>query len=92
MPAKAVALSMNQFNGYNGCTHCLLIGRRVGPRLLYPCDVQFRLRDPITFQKHAREAQEPQTTVAGLKGISAFNSILSLPFDAPIDAMHQCDP
>ena len=38
MPAKAAALNMMQFNGFNGCTHCLLIGERLGSRLVYPCD------------------------------------------------------
>ena len=89
MPAKAPALNMNQFNGYNGCTHCLLIGCRLGSRLIYPCDQAFIMRDQLSFHRHAIKAEKRQKAVAGIKGISSLSSFFSFPADALIDPMHQ---
>ena len=89
MPAKANALNMNQFNGFNGCTHCLLVGTRKNHRLLYSCCAQLKLRDRGSFERHARRAEANHQVVAGIKGLSPLSSILAFPKDAPIDAMHQ---
>ena len=89
MPAKAAALNMMQFNGFNGCTHCLLIGERMGSRHIYPCNSRIILRTSENFNKHARKAQSKGEPVAGIKGISHLSSCFSFPLSAPIDAMHQ---
>ena len=89
MPAKAPALNMNQFNGYDGCTHCLLIGCRLGSRLISPCDQAFIKRDQLGFHRHAIKAEKHQKAVAGIKGVSSLSSFFFFPADALIDPMHQ---
>ena len=89
MPAKAAALNMMQFNGFNGCTNCLLIGRRLGSRHIYPCDSPLKLRTCETFTKHAKKAVSKGEPVAGIEGISHLSMCFSFPDSAPIDAMHQ---
>ena len=89
MPAKAVGLEMNQFSGFNGCTHCPLIGIRVASRLLYPCDAQYRLGTPVTFEKHAQKWEKWNEIVAGIKGVSPLASAFTFPYGAPVNAMPQ---
>ena len=89
MPAKAAALNMNQFNGFNGCTHCLLIGTRKGARMIYPCDAAIKLRDSASFKRHSEKAELKGEVVAGIKGSSPLSSVLNFPDDAPVDVMHQ---
>ena len=44
MPVEAPALSMNQVNGLNGCTRCLLLGHKSGAMLFDPCDAEMQVR------------------------------------------------
>ena len=89
MPAKAAALNMNQFNGFNGCTHCLMIGKREDHRTLYPCTDNAPLRDEKSFSQNAKKAEETKKVVAGIKGQSFLKSHFAFPWDAPVDPMHQ---
>ena len=89
MPAQAAALSMNQFKVFNGCTHCLLTGTRVGPRWLYLCDAEIWLRVTDNFRRHEQKADKRSEFVAGIKGTSPLSSNFSFPGDALIDPMHQ---
>ena len=89
MPAKAAALNMNQFNGFSGYIHFLLTGTRVGPKLLYPCDAEPRLRDTDNFRRHAQKADKRSEYVAGIKRTSPLSSKFSFQGDALIDPMHR---
>ena len=89
MPAKAAALNMNQFNGFSGCTHCLMTGKREDHRTLYPCTDNAPLREEKSFSQNAKKAEETKKVVAGIKGQSFLKSHFAFPWDAPVDPMHQ---
>ena len=92
--AKPHILNMFQFNGYYGCHYCFAEGTTIGrTHSYYPHNQQAEIREPETNDKYVEIAEYGRSglfrNVAGIKGRSAFSSIINgLPLAAPIDYMH----
>ena len=92
--AKPHILNMFQFNGYFGCHYCFAEGTTIGrTHSYYPHNQQAEIREPETNDKYVEIAEYGRSAlfrnVAGIKGRSAFSSIINgLPLAAPIDYMH----
>ena len=89
MPAKAAMLCMTQFNGYYGCPHCFMRGVSHQRRMLYPCSASFVLRENRKFVEIGKLSEHKNRALLGIKRKSPLCNILSFPWDAPIDPMHQ---
>ena len=89
MIAKAPSLNVVQFNGYNGCIYCYMRGIHENHRHLYPCTEPFVCRSPSDFRANAISAEYEKKIVNGIKGRCFLDEIIQIPFDVPIDAMHQ---
>ena len=89
MPATAYALCMTQHMGYFSCTFCFIRGVHHHNRLLFPVKSELKMRSADSFLSCARKTEEKKTAVLGIKAYSPFYELLSLPWGAPIDPMHQ---
>ena len=89
MPATAYALCMYQHNGFFSCCFCTMRGVRHNNRTLFPVKATFEMRTSESFLRCSQTAERLNVPVLGIKTNSPFNSILNLPWDAPIDPMHQ---
>ena len=89
MPATASVLCMNQFNGYSSCPHCFIKGFWQNYRMLFSVTKPFKLRENKGFKACGWAAERDGDIKCGIKSSTPLNSILDLPWDCPIDPMHQ---
>ena len=89
MPATACVLCMIQFNGYSSCPHCYINGFSSNRRMLFSCKKLFKLRENLDFKACGWYADRTNEMKCGVKSSTPLNSLMSLPWDCPIDPMHQ---
>ena len=89
MPATAYVLCMKQHMGYNSCPHCFIKGYHKNKRMLFKVNKAFILRENDSFKKCGILADKLKQVVSGVKSSTPLNSFLSLPWDCPVDPMHQ---
>lgn len=87
LPAKAMSLNFNQWNGEYGCNNCLDVGVHVSHRRLYLPDEAHVLRSEQDVARSA-QAAHMNHSVHGVKGISVLTPYLNIVKDVPIDYMH----
>lgn len=89
LPAKAECLNMVQFNGYYGCSLCLIKGSYSLEfhKMTYPLTMEGTLRDAGSHAVHAREATTKKP-VYGVKGTTNLSKVICIPCDVPLDPMH----
>ena len=85
--AKAPILSMNQFNGVNGCPTCLHPGVWTTSRYYLP-GTPYPLRTNASVVKAAEDAIESGGVVEGIKGKSVLSGVVDLVDSIPVDYMH----
>lgn len=80
---------MSQFNGYYGCSFCLIRGVYDADihRMLYPFNDSPQHRNEQSYLAHVRESEESGKTCFGVKGSSPLSHLISLPM-VPFDCMH----
>ena len=101
LPAKSSILNMQQFNGYFGCTLCIVEccrgedttdrnGKRHQGPLFYP-DRKFTMRTPQHYNNYAGHvARNKLSLYKGVKGKTAIAKFIPhIPLSTPIDFMHQ---
>ena len=101
LPAKSSILNMQQFNGYFGCTLCIVEccrgedatdrnGKRHHGPLFYP-NRKFAMRTPQDCNNYANHAARNKLShYKGVKGKAAIADLIPhTPLSAPIDYMHQ---
>lgn len=88
LPAKAAVLCAKQFNGKYGCSVCLHPGKRLSnnSRVYLPDTYPDRTHKQVLAD--ARKAQNINSAVNGIIGMSPLSSILDLVASVPIDYMH----
>ena len=89
MPAKAYALCMKQHMGYDSCPHCFIQGVSKGNRMLFGARKAFILREQDSFEHCGRVAGNESRAVNGVKRLTPLHKFLRVPWDFPIDPMHQ---
>ena len=89
MPAAACVLCMNQFNGYFSCPHCFMKGLSKNHRMLFPATKSFVLRENLDFRACGKTADDGETMKFRIKLSTPLNKIINLPWNCPIDPMHQ---
>ena len=89
MPAKALSLAMNQFNGCFSCPVCLIRGIRDTNRMLFPVKASLKSRSAISFLNCGKLADNCKEVVLGVKSSTPLNTVFCFPWDAPFDPMHQ---
>ena len=89
MPAKALSLAMNQFNGCFSCPVCLIRGIRYTNRMLFPVKASLKSRSAISFLNCGKLADNCKEVVLGVKSSTPLNTVFCFPWDAPFDPMHQ---
>ena len=89
MPATAYVLCMKQHMGYSSCPHCFIKGFHKNNRMLFKVSKTFVLRENDSFKRCGDLADKTKTVVNGVKSYTPLNKFLSLPWDCPIDPMHQ---
>lgn len=85
--AKAPVLSMNQFNGANGCPTCLHPGLWNGSRYYSP-GTSYPTRTNNSVKIAGEEAVNHKCIVDGIKGKSVLTDVVDLVTGIPIDYMH----
>ena len=85
--AKAPALNMKQFNGYNGCPTCLHPGLYSERCMTYPPD-SYPLRTHASVLRNAQKAESSHSVVKGIYGNSVLSTCLDVVDGVPIDYMH----
>lgn len=89
LPAKALFLNMNQYNGEYGCPKCKEKGRIVANRRIYPYAPNLNLRTDSETLTHALQAYESNVKVCGVKGPSIMSKIVSKCVKTTaVDGMH----
>lgn len=89
LPAKALFLNMNQYNGKFGCQVCKERGYNIGRLHLYPFNENLRLRNDLETIKHAELAYESNKPVCGVKGPSVLSKIChNYITSTAVDVMH----
>lgn len=88
LPAKAVVVNFQQFNGKYGCTVCYHPGLRLsnGARIYLPYKYSERTHDEVVDA--AEQAEKDGDAVKGVLGLSPFSSTLDMVDGIPIDYMH----
>lgn len=88
LPAKASALCIKQYNGRYGCSVCEHPGKRLSNRanVYLPDTHQIRTRASVVLA--AKEAEQKNEPVLGVKGLSTLNTTLDLVASIPVDYMH----
>ena len=89
MPATACVLCMVQFNGYSSCPHCFIKGFSHNHRMLFPVKKAFKLRESVDFNACGYVADVSKAVTCGIRSSTPLNKLMSLPWDCPIDPMHQ---
>lgn len=89
LPAKALFLSMNQYNGRFGCQVCLEPGQTVAKTRVYPYRKEITLRTDEETIRNSRLALEAKIAVCGVKGPSIISKIVpKYVTSTAIDIMH----
>lgn len=89
LPAKAKCLNMVNFNGYFGCTNCLIHGTYHSEfrKVIYPITSEpSPKRNSTSHRQHVRHCHENRPCY-GVKGHSPLLQVMSLPI-LPYDNMH----
>ena len=79
----AAVCLLQQFNGYYGCPYCYMEGLYCNHRMLYPVRENFKIRKNSEYFQNARSKS------FGVKGVSPISKFFGIPWDVPIDPMHQ---
>ena len=87
--ARALVLTMKQFNGEYGCNVCLHPGKRLGngSRVFLP-GIDYPMRTHANILHDAQSAEISKQSVNGVKGVSPLSSLLDLVHGIPLDYMH----
>ena len=89
LPAKALFLNINQFNGAFGCQTCKQEGYSVNHTRVYPYEECIRLRTDEETLQHASQAIECNMKVCGVKGPSLLSKIVhKYVSSTSVDVMH----
>lgn len=91
LPAKALMLNMQQFNGECGCPKCKVPGKSVNRRWVYPYTKHLEryLRTDEETRESALEAEQSGKIVDGIKAkAELFNLVREPVRTTAIDAMH----
>ena len=83
MPAMISVCMVQQFNGYYGCPYCYSGGVYQNRRMRYPVQEKLILRQNQEYLKNAMSGK------FGVKGISPLSKFFGIPWNVPIDPMHQ---
>ena len=89
MPAKANMLCMNQFIGYNSCPHCFILGKYAYHKMIFSVAKSFIHRETKSFKLCGTKAKKQKEIVYGIKSYTPMNYLIDLPWNCPIDPMHQ---
>ena len=89
MHARAAALNMNELIGFNGCTHWLLTGCRVGPSLLFRATPRYGFEMQRVSFDNLRNQKSDKKTIVGNIDCSPLNKIFFFSDDDPVDTMHK---
>ena len=92
LPAKCLVCNCTQFNGYYGCTKCLIKGKSVQTVTTFPFE-QFsetNLRSKESFVADADEALKREKVINGIKGPSWIAGLSSYDIinGTEVDYMH----
>lgn len=92
-PARADVLKKSQFNGYNGCAHCLHRGTLVNKQIRYCKRDNGPLRTNEDVRGNMMDAQMLNEKVNGYKGLSPLVALESFDvvWQVGIDKMHNVD-
>ena len=87
--ARALVLTMKQFNGEYGCNVCVHPGKQLGngSRVYLP-ETDNPMRTNASILHDAQSAEINNQSVNGVKGVSPLSSFIDLVRDIPIDYMH----
>lgn len=89
LPAKALFLSMNQYNGRFGCQMCVQEGKTVCRTRVYQYEGFPKLRSEEETLTHAQQAYDIQNPVCGVKGPSIMSQICNkFITSTAVDVMH----
>lgn len=89
LPAKALFLCMNQYNGRFGCQFCKEEGCTVERTRIYPHKNNLRLRTDGETLEHASQALEFGKPVCGVKGPTIMSKIChKFVSSTAVDVMH----
>ena len=90
LTCKTKLLKMKQFNGYYGCSLCVMKGTHKTYVQSYSHKEETVMRDPSKHTHHLSNQNDPELETRGIRGASAlFAMIENLPLSSPIDTMHQ---
>lgn len=92
-PARCEVLMKSQFNGYNGCTHCLHKGTLVNKQIRYCKRDNGPLRTNEEVRANMLEAQTAKEKVNGYKGLSPLVALeyFDVVQQIGIDKIHDID-
>ena len=88
MPGTAFVFCMKQHMGHNSCPYCFIKSYHKNKGMLVKVKKAFILQENDSF-KNVVSAGKLKQVVTGLKSSTPLNSFLSLPWDCPVDQMHQ---
>uniref|UniRef100_A0ABD2WLU6 Uncharacterized protein n=1 Tax=Trichogramma kaykai TaxID=54128 RepID=A0ABD2WLU6_9HYME len=89
LPAKALFLNMNQYNGKFSCQICYQNGRTVEKRRVYAYDEDIYLRTEESVLENVEQMLEINKPVRGIKGPSIISKICpNFITGSAIDVMH----
>lgn len=92
LPAKALFLNLQQFNGKHGCPHCEIETKRIENTQTYPFKENLILRTSETTNQYSEQALQTGKPVRGVKG-PTFLKLIVFDFQKAtgIDSMHNLD-
>ena len=88
LPAKASVLCIKQHNGRYGCSVCEHPGKRLSNRANVYLPDTHQIRTHASVVLAAKEAEQKNEPVLGVKGLSPLNTTLDLVASIPVDYMH----
>ncbi|CAF0887295.1 unnamed protein product [Brachionus calyciflorus] len=89
LPARAVSLSITQFNGKFGCSTCFHPGKYSFSfrKMIYP-PLKFKIKTNKDYERLSSLLCPGDESVFGITGISPFKDILIIPEQVQFDYMH----
>ncbi|KAE8742597.1 hypothetical protein FOCC_FOCC011891 [Frankliniella occidentalis] len=92
-PAKAAFLNLKTYAGYESCPKCLIVGEKSDESddvMVFPHEEILLMRSKENYTQHLAEVMLKKDAVAGVKGPTILNSMLSnFMFDSTaIDSLH----
>jgi hypothetical protein len=87
--ARPKVINSIQYNGVNGCLHCLNPGvsLRQGKRI-YSYDPNVEIRDHFIYNQQVQIANESNQVSEGIKGSSCLDEYMMIPENVILDYMH----